>query len=153
MAGIEAKSAEAATGVRTRVATNNLEAYWMPFTANRQFKQAPRMLVAAEGMYYRTAEGKKVLDGTAGLWCCNAGHARPKIVEAVARQVKELDYAPVLPDGPSEVVRARLPPRHLHAAGHRPCVLHQFRVGIGRDGAEDRHRLPARPAARARASA
>jgi beta-alanine--pyruvate transaminase len=77
-----------------RVKTNNLEAYWMPFTANRQFKSAPRIMVAADGMYYRTADGRRVLDGTAGLWCCNAGHARPKIVEAIARQVKELDYAP-----------------------------------------------------------
>ena len=76
------------------VGTNNLEAFWMPFTANRQFKQAPRMLVAAEGMYYRSADGQKVLDGTSGLWCCNAGHARPKIVEAIAKQAKELDYAP-----------------------------------------------------------
>ena len=69
-----------------RVKTNNLEAYWMPFTANRQFKKAPRMMVGAEGMYYTTADGRKVLDGTAGLWCCNAGHARPRIVEAIARQ-------------------------------------------------------------------
>lgn len=75
-------------------ATNNLEAHWMPFTANRQFKQAPRMLVAAEGMYYRTDDGRQVLDGTSGLWCCNAGHARPRIVEAIARQAQELDYAP-----------------------------------------------------------
>jgi beta-alanine--pyruvate transaminase len=76
------------------LSTNNLEAYWMPFTANRQFKKAPRLLVSAEGMYYRSADGRQVLDGTAGLWCCNAGHARPKIVEAIARQAKELDYAP-----------------------------------------------------------
>ncbi|MEX2319059.1 MAG: aspartate aminotransferase family protein, partial [Bauldia sp.] len=61
---------------RTQVTTNNLEAFWMPFTANRQFKKAPRMLVGAEGMYYRAADGRKVLDGTSGLWCCNAGHGR-----------------------------------------------------------------------------
>ena len=73
---------------------NDLRAFWMPFTANRQFKQAPRMFVSADGMYYRTAEGRDVLDGTAGLWCCNAGHNRPKIVEAVQNQVAELDYAP-----------------------------------------------------------
>jgi beta-alanine--pyruvate transaminase len=74
--------------------TNNLEAYWMPFTANRQFKAAPRLLVEAEGMYYKSADGRTVLDGTAGLWCCNAGHRRPRIVEAIQRQVEELDYAP-----------------------------------------------------------
>jgi beta-alanine--pyruvate transaminase len=88
---------------RTQVSTNNLEAYWMPFTANRQFKKAPRMMVGAEGMYYTTADGRKVLDGTAGLWCCNAGHARPRIVEAIAKQVKELDYAPAFQMGHPKV--------------------------------------------------
>lgn len=73
---------------------NNLEAFWMPYTANRQFKQTPRMFVAAKDMYYTTDDGRQVLDGTAGLWCCNAGHARPKIVEAVQQQVAQLDYAP-----------------------------------------------------------
>jgi beta-alanine--pyruvate transaminase len=93
MAEMKARAAESGLA-RTRPTTNNLEAYWMPFTANRQFKQAPRLLVAAEGMYYTAADGRKLLDGTAGLWCCNAGHARPKIVEAIARQAKEMDYAP-----------------------------------------------------------
>ena len=72
----------------------SLAAYWMPFTANRQFKQRPRLLVSAQGMYYTSDDGRKILDATAGLWCCNAGHARPKIVEAVARQIATLDYAP-----------------------------------------------------------
>jgi len=83
----------------TQLTTNNLEAFWMPFTANRQFKKAPRMLVSAEGMYYRSADGRKVLDGTSGLWCCNAGHSRPRITEAIARQAKELDYAPAFQMG------------------------------------------------------
>jgi beta-alanine--pyruvate transaminase len=74
--------------------TNNLEAWWMPFTANRQFKRAPRLLVGAEGMYYRAADGRQILDGTAGLWCVNAGHGRGAIADAVARQLRELDYAP-----------------------------------------------------------
>jgi beta-alanine--pyruvate transaminase len=78
---------------------NNLEAYWMPFTANRAFKAAPRMMVAAEGMHYTTDDGRKILDGTAGLWCCNAGHARPKIVEAIANQVREMDYSPAFQMG------------------------------------------------------
>ena len=78
---------------------NNLDAYWMPFTANRAFKAAPRMMASAEGMHYTTDEGRKVLDGTAGLWCCNAGHARPRIVEAIAKQVKELDYSPAFQMG------------------------------------------------------
>ncbi|GAB4359258.1 MAG: aspartate aminotransferase family protein [Oricola sp.] len=81
------------------VAPNNLEAFWMPFTANRQFKKNPRMLVAAQDMHYTTADGRKVLDGTAGLWCCNAGHGRPKIVEAIQKQAAELDYAPAFQMG------------------------------------------------------
>ncbi|MCD1636491.1 aspartate aminotransferase family protein [Martelella mediterranea] len=78
----------------TNVTPNNLDAFWMPFTANRQFKKAPRMFVAAKDMYYTTADGRKVLDATAGLWCVNAGHCRPKIVEAIRKQAGELDYAP-----------------------------------------------------------
>jgi beta-alanine--pyruvate transaminase len=72
----------------------DLSAFWMPFTANRRFKADPRMLVAAKGMYYRTEDGREVLDGTAGLWCVNAGHGRPEIAEAVARQLEAMDYAP-----------------------------------------------------------
>jgi len=74
-------------------------AFWMPFTANRQFKKAPRLLARAEGMYYWTPDGRQVLDGTAGLWCVNAGHCRPKIVEAVKRQVAEMDFAPTFQMG------------------------------------------------------
>ena len=72
----------------------SLDNYWMPFTANRQFKAAPRLLVAAKGMYYRSADDRQVLDGTAGLWCVNAGHGRRSIAEAVGRQLIDLDYAP-----------------------------------------------------------
>jgi beta-alanine--pyruvate transaminase len=75
-------------------ATNDLGAFWMPFTNNRWYKQHPRQLVSAVDMHYRSGTGHEVLDGTAGLWCVNAGHARPKIVEAVQRQVAVLDYAP-----------------------------------------------------------
>ncbi|WP_457329338.1 aminotransferase class III-fold pyridoxal phosphate-dependent enzyme [Rhizobacter sp. P5_C2] len=73
---------------------NKLDAHWMPFTANRQFKQAPRLLSKAEGMHYWTPEGRQVLDGAAGLWCVNAGHARPKIVKAIQEQAAEMDFAP-----------------------------------------------------------
>jgi beta-alanine--pyruvate transaminase len=71
-----------------------LEALWLPFTANRQFKEKPRLLSRAEGMYYWTPEGRKILDGTAGLWCCAAGHARSEITAAVSRQIEQMDYAP-----------------------------------------------------------
>jgi beta-alanine--pyruvate transaminase len=69
-------------------------AFWMPYTANRQFKKSPRLLVRAEGMHYWTADGRQILDGQAGLWCVNAGHCRPKIVAAVQKQVAEMDFAP-----------------------------------------------------------
>ena len=72
----------------------DLESYWMPFTSNRKFKTNPRMIVSAQGMYYKSDDGRDILDGTAGLWCVNAGHAHPKIVTAVSEAVKKLDYAP-----------------------------------------------------------
>ena len=81
--------------------SNNLEqsAFWMPYTANRQFKKSPRLLVRAEGMYYWTADGRQILDGQAGLWCVNAGHCRPKIVAAVQKQVAQMDFAPTFQMG------------------------------------------------------
>lgn len=77
----------------------DLAAYWMPFTHNRYFKQHPRMVVQAEGMYYHTADGHRVLDGLSGLWCSNAGHRHPRIVDAVKRQLDVLDYAPPFQTG------------------------------------------------------
>ena len=82
-----------------RLAPADLEAYWMPFTANRQFKAKPRMMVRAEGMYYWTDDGRRILDGFAGLWCCNAGHNRKPIVEAIQRQAATMDYAPAFQMG------------------------------------------------------
>lgn len=73
---------------------NDLSAFWMPFSNNRQYKKNPRMFVGAKDMHYTTADGKQVLDGTAGLWCVNAGHCRPLITEAIQKQAAELDYAP-----------------------------------------------------------
>jgi len=73
---------------------SKLDAYWMPFTANRQFKQAPRLLTQADGMYFRDDKGREILDGIAGLWCVNAGHNRQKIVQAIQDQAAELDFAP-----------------------------------------------------------
>ncbi|MBR0554654.1 aspartate aminotransferase family protein [Ciceribacter sp. L1K23] len=73
---------------------NDLRAFWMPFTANRQFKKEPRLFVGAKDMHYTTHDGRQVLDGTAGLWCVNAGHCRPMITEAIREQAGELDYAP-----------------------------------------------------------
>jgi beta-alanine--pyruvate transaminase len=73
---------------------NNLEAFFMPFTANRQFKKNPRLLAKAKGVHYWTPEGRKIIDGTAGLWCVNAGHGREEIKAAIAKQLDEMDYAP-----------------------------------------------------------
>ncbi len=73
---------------------NNLDAFWMPFTPNRAFKADPRLLARAEGIHYFTPEGRRILDGTAGLWCVNAGHGRPEITEAIQRQAALLDFAP-----------------------------------------------------------
>jgi len=71
-----------------------LEAFWMPFTANRQFKSQPRLLARAQGMHYWTVDGRQILDGVAGLWCVNAGHGRPEISAAVSEQISTMDYAP-----------------------------------------------------------
>ncbi|MGH6810121.1 MAG: aspartate aminotransferase family protein, partial [Ensifer adhaerens] len=71
-----------------------LDSYWMPFTANRQFKAAPRLLASAEGMHYTSTDGRTILDGTAGLWCVNAGHGRRQIASAVERQLTTMDFAP-----------------------------------------------------------
>ncbi|MEH6951284.1 aspartate aminotransferase family protein [Nitrobacter sp. NHB1] len=73
---------------------NDLAAFWMPFTANRAFKSAPRLLAGAKDMHYFTTDGRKVIDGAAGMWCCNAGHGRDQIASAIARQAETLDFAP-----------------------------------------------------------
>lgn len=78
----------------TSLTPNDLDAFWMPFTANRQFKADPRLLVAAKDMHYTSHDGRQILDGTAGLWCCNAGHGRAPITEAIQAQAAQMDYAP-----------------------------------------------------------
>ena len=77
----------------------SMSAFWMPFTNNRDFKADPRLLVSAEGMYYKDVDGNQILDGTAGLWCVPCGHAQPKIVSAVSEMVKQLDFAPTFQMG------------------------------------------------------
>jgi beta-alanine--pyruvate transaminase len=85
-----------------------MQPFWMPFTANRQFKAAPRLVARAKGMYYYTPKGRRVLDGSAGLWCVNAGHGRREISEAVARQIH----------------------RGQGAGGAQQGVLHQFGIRV-----------------------
>ena len=87
---------------------NDLDAFWMPFTANRQYKAEPRMLVSAEDMFYQSDDGRSIIDGTSGLWCVNAGHCRQEISEAVSEQISRLDYAPAFQMGhplPFELAR------------------------------------------------
>ncbi|MEH6628708.1 MAG: aspartate aminotransferase family protein [Motiliproteus sp.] len=81
------------------VSRDQLDAHWMPFTSNREFKKNPRMIVSAKGNYYTDAAGRKIFDALSGLWTCGAGHSRPEIVEAVSKQIKELDYSPAFQFG------------------------------------------------------
>jgi len=80
-------------------AGQDMEAFWMPFTSNRHFKSAPRMLARAEGMHYWTPDGRRILDAVAGLWCTNAGHCRTPIVQAIQRQAATMDFAPTFQMG------------------------------------------------------
>ena len=120
---------------------NDLEAFWLPFTPNRAFKKRPRMIARAKDMHYYTPEGRAILDATAALWCCNAGHGRPRIVEAIQRQAAELDFSPNFQFAHAAGLPARLAPRGAGAGRSRSRLLHQFGLGGLRHGAQDRHRL------------
>ncbi|MCB1730404.1 MAG: aminotransferase class III-fold pyridoxal phosphate-dependent enzyme, partial [Halieaceae bacterium] len=82
-----------------KLTREQLEAHWMPYTGNRQFKADPRIIVGARGVHFTDDRGREVLDGLSGLWCCGAGHNRPEIAEAVHRQLQTLDYAPAFQFG------------------------------------------------------
>ena len=97
MTAKQASTAKQAT--QSASVPNDLEPFWMPFTANRQFKKSPRLFAGAKDMHYTTVDGRRVLDATAGLWCVNAGHGRAPIVEAVQAQVARMDYAPAFQMG------------------------------------------------------
>ena len=116
----------------------------MPFTANRQFKAAPRLFASAEGMHYTTVDGRKVIDGSAGLWCVNAGHGRRQIAAAVEQQLTNLDFAPSFQMGHPLAFEFAERLAEIAPEGPRSHLLHQFRLGIGRHRAEDRARLSAR---------
>ena len=118
----------------------NLQPYWMPFTGNRQFKSEPRLVTKAEGMYYTTHDGKRLLDGVAGLWCCNAGHCHPKIVAAldVYREeglfARAAELEAVFEDG-------------LHSLGGLPHVIDIRNIGLV--GAVELEAIDGKPTARA----
>ena len=82
-----------------RLENDPLAALWMPFTANRAFKATPRLLTGAKDMHYTSSDGRQLLDGTAGLWCVNAGHCRAPIVEAICKTARELDFGPTFQVG------------------------------------------------------
>lgn len=112
--------------------TQDLSAYWMPFTANRDFKASPRMMVSAQGMYYRDVDGNTVLDGTAGLWCVPLGHAQPRIVAAVQQSVATLDYAPSFQMGHPSAFELADRLKH-HTGGRFP---HIFYTGSGSEAVD-----------------
>ena len=110
----------------------DLEAYWMPFTGNRNFKANPRIIVGAEGVHYITADGRRVLDSLSGLWCCGAGHNRPEIAEAVAAQLTSLDYSPSFQFGHPKVFQLA-----NRVAGLMPDGLnHVFFVNSGSEAVD-----------------
>ena len=124
---------------------NNLDAFFMPFTANRQFKANPRMLAKAKGMHYWTPEGRKIIDGTAGLWCVNAGHGREEIKAAILPAARRDGLRAVVPDGPSRGLRAGGAPCGAAAGRPQPRLLLQLRLRGCRHRAQDRARLSPRP--------
>jgi beta-alanine--pyruvate transaminase len=110
----------------------DMAAFWMPFTANRQFKSAPRLLASAKGMYYMSHDGRRILDGTAGLWCVNAGHCRDEIVAAVQAQAAEMDFAPTFQMGHPKAFEAA-----TKIAKHTPGDLkHIFFVNSGSEAVD-----------------
>jgi len=116
----------------TARAANDLDPFWMPFTANRSFKAQPRLLASARDMHYFTPDGRPILDGTAGLWCVNAGHARQPIVEAIQRQAEVLDYAPTFQLGHPLVFELAARLGMLFPAD----IDHVFFAGSGSEGVD-----------------
>ena len=123
---------------RAGVIPNDLEAYWLPFTPNRAFKAAPRLITRAKGMHYYTPDGRAVLDGTAGLWCTNAGHNRDPIVRAIAAQAAELDHVFFCNSGSEAgdtALKIALAYHHVRGEGGRTRLIGRERgyhgVGFG----------------------
>ncbi|MGL6213022.1 aspartate aminotransferase family protein [Billgrantia desiderata] len=109
-----------------------LDAYWMPYTGNRQFKRDPRIIVGAEGSYFTDADGRRIFDGLSGLWTCGAGHCRPEITEAVTRQLQQLDYSPAFQFGHPKAFELAHRIRGLMPQG----LDHVFYTGSGSESAD-----------------
>ena len=113
--------------IRPALTREELEAHWMPYTGNRQFKDDPRMIVAAEGVHLIDDRGRRILDGLSGLWCTGAGHNRREIAEAVYKQMQTLDYSPAFQFGHPGSFQ---PDRIADARGAGLRILHQLRLGV-----------------------
>ncbi|WP_440997062.1 aspartate aminotransferase family protein [Arhodomonas sp. SL1] len=109
-----------------------LDAYWMPFSGNRQFKRDPRIIMGAEGSYFRDADGRQIYDSLSGLWTCGAGHARPEIADAVSRQLRELDYSPAFQFGHPKAFELAHRIRELTPEG----LSHVFFTGSGSESVD-----------------
>ncbi|WP_192035567.1 aspartate aminotransferase family protein [Halomonas sp. YLGW01] len=120
------------SGPTAGLTAEQLDAYWMPYTGNRQFKRDPRIIVGAEGSYYTAADGRRIFDGLSGLWTCGAGHCRPEIAEAVSRQLHELDYAPAFQYGHPKAFELAHRIRGLTPTG----LDHVFFTGSGSESAD-----------------
>jgi len=110
----------------------DLDSYWMPFTGNREFKRNPRLITGAKGWHYLTADGRKVLDGLSGLWCCGAGHNRREIADAIAEQARRLDYAPAFQFGHESAFRLAARLKAMTPEG----LDHAFFVNSGSEAAD-----------------
>lgn len=116
----------------SQIAGVDLDSYWMPFTGNRQFKTEPRIIVGADGWHYRSADGRKILDGLSGLWCCGAGHNRSELAQAIAAQAQELDYAPAFQFGHPKAFQLAQKLRDLTPSG----LEHVFFTNSGSESTE-----------------
>src|SRR5690554_3543318 len=114
------------------LSSEQLDAYWMPYTGNRQFKRDPRIIVEAQGSYLIDADGRRIFDGLSGLWTCGAGHSRPEIADAVSRQLRELDYAPAFQFGHPKAFELAHRLRELTPEG----LDHAFFTGSGSESAD-----------------
>jgi len=114
------------------LSAEQLDAYWMPYTGNRQFKRDPRIIVGADGSYFTDDQGRHIFDGLSGLWTCGAGHGRPEITEAVSRQLRQLDYAPAFQFGHPKAFELAHRLRELTPQG----LDHVFFTGSGSESAD-----------------
>ena len=129
------------TAVTDAILPNDLNAYWMPFTANRAFKQSPRLISYAKDMHYFTPDGRAIVDGTGGLWRANAGHCRAPIVEAIRTQAGELDFVPPFQFGHPKAFALANRIAALAPGDLNHVFFTEFRVGSGGYRAKTRHRL------------